>query len=127
MIIQFYIKSMERKEEKKMDEIVYECKSINNKNVRANELNILEKYEDRLYFEFGENPKNTKKRYYENVETLREDFEALQKIKKEVETAKEEQEEFFEEVEKEKSIEPEEELLTKSISKKRKQIKSSDF
>lgn len=62
-------------------EIVYVCKSTNNKNVRANELVILEKHPEELYFIFGENNVNAKKRYYNDLETLNEDFEALQKIK----------------------------------------------
>ena len=62
-------------------EIVYVCKSTNNKNVRANELVILEKHPEELYFVFGENNVNAKKRYYNDLETLNADFEALQKIK----------------------------------------------
>ena len=63
------------------NEIVYVCNSTNNKNVRANELEILEKHEEGLYFEFGENRINTKKRFYDDIETLNKDFDELLKIK----------------------------------------------
>lgn len=74
----------------KVDEIVYECHSLNNKRVRASELKILEKNEDGLYFIFGADATNEKKRYYKDLETLRKDFDALQKIKKELEAPKRE-------------------------------------
>lgn len=64
-------------------EIIYVCHSINNKNVREGELKILEKHENELYFEFGENAMNVKKRYYNDVETLNKDFEALLRLKEE--------------------------------------------
>lgn len=73
---------------KENTEIVYVCNSINNKNVRANELKILEKHEEELYFTFGENNINSKKRYYKDLKTLNKDFEALKKIKSEQETEK---------------------------------------
>ena len=44
-------------------DIVYTCNSTNNKNVRGNELKILRKVEDQLYFEFGESENNVKKRF----------------------------------------------------------------
>lgn len=66
-------------------EIVYECKSINNKNVRGNELKILRKVEGKDYFEFGENEINLKKRFYSDMETMNKDFENLQKIKEKLE------------------------------------------
>ena len=69
-------------------EIIFECRSLNNKNVRANELKILEKRSDELYFVFGENDVNVKKRYYEDRETLNEDFEELKKIKQKLENEK---------------------------------------
>lgn len=72
----------------KSTEIVYRCNSINNKNVRANELNLLEKHEDELYFIFGENNINAKKRYYRDLKTLNQDFQALEKIKKNLENNK---------------------------------------
>lgn len=62
-------------------EIVYVCNSINNKNVRANELKILEKYPDELYFVFGENNVNLKKRYYNDLKTLNKDYNEILKIK----------------------------------------------
>lgn len=62
-------------------EIIYICNSINNKNVRANELKILEKHPEELYFIFGENDINTKKRYYKDLQTLNEDYNELLKIK----------------------------------------------
>ena len=72
----------------KSTEIVYRCNSINNKNVRANELNLLEKHEDELYFIFGENNVNAKKRYYRDLKTLNQDFQALEKIKRNLENSK---------------------------------------
>lgn len=63
-------------------EIIYVCDSINNKNVREGELNILEKYEEQLYFVFGSDEMNTKKRFYNDIETLNKDFDALMKLKK---------------------------------------------
>lgn len=69
------------KQEEKSYEVVFTCRSINNKKVRANELNILEKNEKGLFFVFGENNVNAKKRYYNDLKTLNEDFEQLKKIK----------------------------------------------
>lgn len=66
-------------------EIVFECRSINNKNIRNKELKILRKFEDKLYFEFGEDESNIKKRFYRDVKTLNEDFEELEKIKEKIE------------------------------------------
>lgn len=63
-------------------EIVFVCNSINNKNVRNNELKILRKFEKDLYFEFGESESNIKKRFYRNIETLNEDFAKVEEIKK---------------------------------------------
>lgn len=68
-------------------DIIFVCHSKNNKNVRANELKILEKHADELYFIFGEDNKNTKKRFYDDIETLNADFETLLKIKKQIEEA----------------------------------------
>ena len=64
-----------------MSEVVYKCNSTNNKNVRDNELEILRKFEDELYFEFGESEKNIKKRFYNDLKTLNQDFDALMKLK----------------------------------------------
>jgi hypothetical protein len=66
-------------------DIVYTCNSTNNKNVRGNELKILRKVEEQLYFEFGESENNVKKRFYKNLETLNKDFEELEKIKEKME------------------------------------------
>ena len=65
----------------KNTEIIFVCNSINNKNVRANELKILEKHPEELYFVFGESNENSKKRYYKDLKTLNEDFEKLVKLK----------------------------------------------
>ena len=67
-------------------EIVYVCHSKNNKNIRANELNILEKHPDELYFIFGENNVNAKKREYDDLETLNKDYEEVKKIKQKLES-----------------------------------------
>lgn len=65
-----------------MSEIIYVCKSVNNKNVREGELKILRKSRNgELYFEFGENEMFLKKRFYNNPKDLEEDFETLQKLK----------------------------------------------
>lgn len=71
-------------------EIIYVCHSINNKNVREGELKVLRKYEDKLYFEFGENEVNVKKRFYKDKETLNKDFDALMKMKESKNKVKEE-------------------------------------
>lgn len=63
------------------NEIIYVCESKNNKNVRKCELKILRKFEDNLYFEFGENEMNLKKRFYDDVKTLRKDYDALLELK----------------------------------------------
>ena len=62
-------------------EIIYTCNSINNKNIRQGELNILEKHENQLFFEFGADEMNKKKRFYNDIETLNKDFDALMKLK----------------------------------------------
>lgn len=67
------------------NEIVFICNSINNKNVRGSELKILRKLEKQLCFEFGENEKNIKIRYYKDLKTLNEDFEKVKKIKEKLE------------------------------------------
>lgn len=63
------------------NEIVFVCNSVNNRNVRGNELVILRKNEDQKYFEFGENENNIKKRFYKDLGTLNKDFEEVSKIK----------------------------------------------
>lgn len=69
-------------------DVVFVCDSVNNKNVRGNELAILRKVEDQLCFEFGESENNIKKRFYRNLETLNKDFEKLEKIKEKMEAEK---------------------------------------
>lgn len=74
-------------------EIVYVCNSKNNKNVRANELEILRKVEGRNYFEFGESENNIKKRFYDDMKVLEKDFSEItaikEKLKKDEEPKKE--------------------------------------
>lgn len=65
-----------------MYEIIYTCKSINNKNVRRGELKILRKNKElELCFEFGESELNLKKRFYNNEKDFESDFAALSKLK----------------------------------------------
>lgn len=80
-------------------EVVFECHSLNNKNVRANELKILRKRTGEKAFEFGEDEKNIKVRYYNNEDLFEKDFKELQALKKslENETKKEKVEEYFDE------------------------------
>lgn len=66
-------------------DIIFTCHSTNNKNVRKNELKILRKKDNALYFEFGENEMNIKKRHYNDMKTLEKDFKELQEIKKDLE------------------------------------------
>lgn len=74
------------------NEIIYVCNSINNKNVREGELQILQKHESELYFEFGESNTNVKKRFYKDIETLNKDFNALLKLKENPKLSKNEEE-----------------------------------
>ena len=77
------------------NEIVFVCNSVNNKNVREGELKILRKpdeYEKKLYFEFGSDENNIKKRFYNDVETLNKDFNELLKLKNMEELAEESEE-----------------------------------
>lgn len=99
-------------------EIIYVCNSTNNKNVREGELEILRKYEEQLCFEFGESEMNIKKRFYNDLETLNKDFNALLKLKnKEI---KEEYEEVAnEEFRSVPVFEEKEQKVEKKISKKR--------
>lgn len=62
-------------------EIIYVCNSINNKNVREGELEILRKIESQLCFEFGADEMNIKKRFYNDSKTLNKDYDALVKLK----------------------------------------------
>lgn len=84
-------------------EIIFKCNSINNKNIREGELKILRKNESGLYFEFGENEMNKKKRYYKDLDSLNKDYEKVLKLKsesdkkEEVKKAEQEEEECEEE------------------------------
>lgn len=69
-------------------EVIFKCRSKNNKNIRENELKILRKKENQLYFEFGENEMNLKKRYYDDVKILNEDFNKVLKLKEDLEEGK---------------------------------------
>ena len=70
-------------------EIIFKCNSINNKNIREGELKILRKNEAGLYFEFGENEMNKKKRFYKDLDTLNKDYEKVLKLKAESDKAEE--------------------------------------
>lgn len=107
------------------NEIIYVCNSINNKNVRGGELNILEKHEEQLYFEFGSDRMNTKKRFYNDIDTLNKDFNELLKLKEKRETreVEEDKEEITETVE---TIEAEPITSKKSETKKTKQNKKQE-
>lgn len=87
-------------------EIIFKCNSINNKNIREGELKILRKNEAGLFFEFGENEMNKKKRHYKDLESLNKDYEKVLKLKAEAdkvtESVKAAQEE--EECEEEKPV-----------------------
>lgn len=74
-------------------EIVYVCHSKNNKNVRANELEILRKIEGRNYFEFGESENNIKKRFYDDMTVLEKEFSEIMAIKAKLEKDEEPKEE----------------------------------
>lgn len=63
------------------DGIIYRCNSINNTLVRKGELKILRKHSEDLYFEFGANEMNVKKRFYKDEETLNKDYKALLALK----------------------------------------------
>lgn len=63
------------------NDIIYVCNCVNNRNVREGELEILRKFDDQKYFEFGENEMNIKKRYYKDLDTLNKDFNALMELK----------------------------------------------
>ena len=77
--------------EKRIDDFLlydnyYECNSINNTKVFYDELKILRKIKHNNYyaFEFGKDENNIKKRYYNNEEDFKIDFENLNKIKEEL-------------------------------------------
>lgn len=96
-------------------EIIYVCHSVNNKNVRRGELKILRNMEQELYFEFGEMETNIKKRFYNDKETLRKDFEALQKLKAEEDAERDQIKE--DKVEVESVVEPVESKAKEKIEK----------
>lgn len=95
------------------NEIIYVCNSINNKNVRQGELNILNKHEEGLYFEFGENAMNVKKRFYNDIDTLNKDFNELLKLKNKQEDKLTEREEIINK----KNIVEEEQEIKKNYKK----------
>lgn len=99
------------------NEIIFQCKSINNKNVRENELARLEKHEEELYFIIGEDRFNEKKRYYSDLETLNADFKKLEKIKEEM-SKKPLEEEPVEEPVKEPVVIKKRKVLDKELLKK---------
>ena len=114
-------------------EIIYVCDSVNNKNIRQGELNILEKNENQLCFEFGSDRMNIKKRFYNDIETLNKDFDNLLKLKEKEENEDKEIEpeevEEVKEVERIKEVEEVEEIkaikkATKQSQKKNKEEKS---
>ena len=118
-------------------EIIYVCKSKNNKNVREGELEILRKFENSLYFEFGESEMNIKKRFYDDLETLNNDFNSLMALKSgEVKKIVEEEPEVLveeviekieEKVEEEPEIEKSEEKKTENKRKTKKYDNKYNF
>lgn len=102
------------------NEIIYVCNSVNNKNVRANELEILRKYDDKLYFEFGESEDNIKKRFYNDVKTLNKDFDALMKLKN-----KETADELIEKSKEKDLIEPVEKAFIQEEKEEKEPVKKS--
>lgn len=92
-----------------MYEIIYVCNSVNNKNVRRGELEILRKVaENELCFEFGKDEMNLKKRFYSNKEDLEKDYNALLKLKEE-----ESAEEVVEEIQEKEEVVIEEKPVVK--------------
>lgn len=87
-------------------EIIFKCNSINNKNIREGELKILRKNASGLFFEFGENETNRKKRFYKDLETLNKDYEKVLKLKNEADKKQEIKQEIeeAEECEEEKTV-----------------------
>lgn len=80
-------------------EVIYVCNSINNQRIRQGELNILEKHENQLFFEFGSDEMNKKKRFYNDIETLNKDFDALMKLKNGEQTSEQTSEQISEQFE----------------------------
>ena len=96
-----------------MYEIIYVCNSVNNKNVRRGELEILRKVADNeLCFEFGKDEMNLKKRFYSNKEDLEKDYNALLKLK-EKESAEEITQEVVEEIQEKEEVVIEEKPVVK--------------
>jgi ElaB/YqjD/DUF883 family membrane-anchored ribosome-binding protein len=103
--MKFYIENIKKGRKNNMAyEIIYVCNSINNKNVRNGELEILRKNESKLCFEFGENEMNIKKRFYNDLETLNKDFEELLKLKEDSENKVTENEEIENKITEDMSI-----------------------
>lgn len=105
-------------------EIIYVCNSTNNKNVRDGELNILEKHEDQFYFEFGSDRMNVKKRFYNDIETLDKDFNALLKLKERNSKIVKVVDELNKNIK--KSYEEAEEVVEKEIKKETKKTSKED-
>lgn len=105
-----------------MYEIIYVCDSINNKNVREGELNILEKHEDQLCFEFGSDRMNIKKRFYNDIETLDKDFNKLMELKNREKEEESKTIKLVEEINEniKKAYEEPEEVVEKEIKKETK-------
>lgn len=111
-------------------EIIYICNSLNNKNIREGELNILEKHEEQLCFEFGSDRMNIKKRYYNDIETLNKDFDNLLKLKETENKMKNKKEKEEEKQEKkkieEKKVIAEPVINKENANKKLKDVKFDD-
>lgn len=60
---------------------IVEVKATNKSFVRVNELKILELHEEELYYLYGANYVNAKKRYYNDVETLKKDYNMLKQLR----------------------------------------------
>lgn len=70
-----------------MEEKIFKAKAINNKTVRYSELNILEKnMSDKTgrSFVFGKDINNLKVRHYNTVDEMKEDFNKLSEIRKNI-------------------------------------------
>ena len=103
-------------------EIIYVCDSLNNKNVREGELNILEKHENQLCFEFGSDRMNIKKRFYRDIETLNKDFDKLMELKNREEREESKTIKLVEEINEnvKKAYEEPEEVVEKEVKKETK-------
>ncbi len=99
-------------------EVIFECNSINNKKIRSGELKFLEKHEEGLYFMFGESQVNMKKRYYNTLEELREDYAKVEALKKEEDSKETENKKIIKEkIIKEKNEEDKKEFRPMAVNK----------